>query len=49
VAGVGAVLFVGSDSMIAWDRFVRPFAWAPLAIMVTYQLGQAGLVASLLR
>ena len=47
VAGAGAVLFVASDSMIAWDRFVRPFAWAPVAIMVTYHLGQAGLVASL--
>jgi uncharacterized membrane protein YhhN len=49
VAAVGAVLFVASDSMIAWDRFVQKFAWAPLAIMVTYHLGQAGLVASLLR
>jgi len=48
VAAVGAVLFVASDSMIAWDRFVRKFAWAPVAIMVTYHLGQAGLVASLL-
>jgi uncharacterized membrane protein YhhN len=49
VAGAGAVLFVTSDSMIAWDRFVKRFAWAPVAIMVTYHLGQAGLVASLLR
>jgi uncharacterized membrane protein YhhN len=49
VAGAGAVLFVTSDSMIAWDRFVRKFAWAPVLIMVTYHLGQAGLVASLLR
>ena len=49
VAAVGAALFVASDSMIAWDRFVRPFRWAPVAIMVTYHLGQAGLVLSLLR
>jgi uncharacterized membrane protein YhhN len=49
LAGGGAVLFVASDSMIAWDRFVRPFRWAPVAIMVTYHLGQAGLVASLVR
>jgi len=48
LAGAGAVAFVASDSMIAWDRFVRGFAWAPIAIMVTYHLGQAGLVASLL-
>ena len=47
-AGAGAVLFVASDAMIAWDRFVRCFRWAPVAIMVTYHLGQAGLVASLL-
>ena len=49
LAGAGAVLFVASDSMIAWDRFVKPWAWAPVAIMVTYHLGQAGLVASLVR
>jgi uncharacterized membrane protein YhhN len=48
VAAVGAALFVASDSMIAWDRFVQPFAAAPVAIMVTYHLGQAGLVLSLL-
>jgi len=49
VAAVGAVLFAGSDSMIAWNRFVRPFRSADVAIMVTYHLGQAGLVLSLLR
>jgi uncharacterized membrane protein YhhN len=49
LAAVGATLFVASDSLIAWDRFVRRLAWAPVAIMVTYHLGQAGLVASLLR
>lgn len=47
-AGVGAVLFVGSDAMIAWNRFVRPLPNADLGIMVTYHLGQAGLVLSLL-
>lgn len=49
LAAVGASLFVASDTMIAWNRFVKPFAWASVAIMVTYHLGQAGLVASLLR
>src|SRR5262249_34698346 len=49
LAAIGAALFVASDSMIAWARFVRRLAWAPVAIMVTYHLGQAGLVASLLR
>jgi uncharacterized membrane protein YhhN len=49
VAGLGAVLFAASDSMIGWNRFVRPFAAAGVAIMVTYHLGQAGLVLSLVR
>ena len=49
LAGSGAVLFAGSDSMIAWNRFVRPFRGSAVAIMVTYHLGQAALVASLLR
>jgi uncharacterized membrane protein YhhN len=49
VAAVGATLFAASDSMIAWNRFVRPFRGAEVAIMVTYHLGQAGLVLSLLR
>ena len=44
----GAALFMFSDSLIAWNRFVRPLAWAPVTIMVTYHLGQAGLVLSLL-
>lgn len=48
LAGVGAALFVSSDAMIAWNRFVRPFPGADIGIMVTYHLGQAGLVLSLL-
>ena len=47
LAAVGASLFFVSDALIAWTRFVRPYAWAPVAIMVTYHLGQAGLVTSL--
>jgi alkenylglycerophosphocholine hydrolase len=49
IAAVGAALFVASDSMIAWSRFVAAFAAAPVAIMVTYHLAQAGFVLSLLR
>jgi uncharacterized membrane protein YhhN len=41
---VGASLFYVSDALIAWNRFVRPLAFAPVAIMVTYHLAQAGLV-----
>jgi len=49
VAGVGAALFVSSDTMIAWNRFVRPFRAADVGIMVTYHRGQAALVLSLWR
>jgi uncharacterized membrane protein YhhN len=47
-AGIGAVAFAASDSLIGWDRFVRPLRWAPVTIMVTYHAGQALLVTSLL-
>lgn len=43
----GAVLFAVSDGLIAWDRFVRPLPGAPVAIMVSYHVGQAALVLSL--
>jgi uncharacterized membrane protein YhhN len=49
LAGVGAVLFAGSDSMIAWNRNVAEFPHSGVWIMVTYHLGQGLLVASLLR
>lgn len=47
LAALGAGLFFTSDATIAWNRFVRPLGWAPLFIIVTYHLGQAGLVLSL--
>jgi len=47
-AAVGAALFFASDALIAETRFVRPHRGARVAIMVTYHLGQAGLVLSLL-
>jgi uncharacterized membrane protein YhhN len=46
-AAGGAALFYASDAMIAWTRFVRPLRGSGVAIMVTYHLGQAGLVLSL--
>ena len=47
LAIAGALLFFFSDFLIAWSRFVTPLSWAPLAIIVTYHLGQTGLVLSL--
>jgi hypothetical protein len=49
VAAGAALSFVISDSTIARDRFVEPWAAAPVFIMVTYHLAQAGFVVSLLR
>lgn len=44
-AMLGALLFYASDATLAWNRFLEPRRWGPLAVMVTYHLGQAGLVA----
>lgn len=43
----GAWLFFASDALIGETRFVRPLRGGRLAVMVTYHLGQAGLVVSL--
>jgi len=47
MAAVGALLFMASDSLIGETRFVKARPWTGVAIMVTYHLGQAGLVLSL--
>ena len=44
---LGAALFVVSDAVLGWARFVQPARWAPVTIMLTYHLAQIGLVASL--
>ena len=44
---VGAWLFFASDALIGETRFVRPIPAGRLAIIVTYHLGQALLVVSL--
>lgn len=46
-AVAGASLFVVSDALIGWRRFVAARAWMPVAIMVTYHAAQALLVLSL--
>jgi uncharacterized membrane protein YhhN len=49
LAAIGALLFMASDALIGETRFVQPRRWGGVAIMVTYHLGQAGLVLSLVR
>jgi uncharacterized membrane protein YhhN len=44
----GALLFYSSDALIAWNRFVTRHAWGDVVVMVTYHLGQIGLVLSLI-
>jgi len=46
-AAAGALFFFASDTLLGWNRFVRPFANARVAIMVTYHLGQLGLASAL--
>jgi uncharacterized membrane protein YhhN len=38
--GLGALLFIASDSILAIDRFRLQLAWADIAIMTTYSLAQ---------
>jgi uncharacterized membrane protein YhhN len=48
LVGLGASLFVVSDTVLAMGRFVRPRRWTSVVVMVTYHLAQALIVAGLL-
>jgi uncharacterized membrane protein YhhN len=39
----GALLFVLSDLLLAYNRFVEPIPYADVPIMITYALAQAGI------
>jgi len=43
-ASIGALLFYTSDSILAWDRFVKPLSHARLKTMVFYHIGQIGII-----
>jgi uncharacterized membrane protein YhhN len=45
---VGATVFAVSDTVLARDRFVRPWERAQLLVMVTYHVGQALIVIGVL-
>ena len=45
---VGALLFLLSDALLAWNRFVRPLAQARLKVRVLYHVGQVLLVGGIL-
>lgn len=40
----GALLFYASDATLAWNRFLEPRRFGPVAVMITYHAAQAGLV-----
>jgi len=44
IATCGAVLFVISDSLLAWNKFVNAIPHAPALIKATYHLGQMGII-----
>jgi uncharacterized membrane protein YhhN len=46
---LGAVLFLASDTTLAWHRFVQPLRRGPVLVAVTYHLAQLLIVVGLLR
>lgn len=46
---VGGVLFLASDSLIAWERFVRRLPHGSVAVIVTYHLAQGLILLGLIR
>lgn len=49
LAAGGAVLFMFSDTIIAFNRFHAPIAGAHVLILTTYWLGQLGIASAALR
>lgn len=47
-ASLGAFLFWISDVILAWNKFVAPVENGRVIIMVTYHLGQIGLIAGVI-
>lgn len=47
IVEIAALLFLTSDALLAWARFVGPAPGGRVAVMVTYQLAQAGFVLAI--
>ena len=47
VVAIAALLFLTSDALLAWARFVGPAPGGRVTVMVTYQLAQAGFVLAI--
>jgi alkenylglycerophosphocholine hydrolase len=40
LVSAGALLFFISDTLLAWNKFVQRLKYGPLAVIITYHLGQ---------
>jgi uncharacterized membrane protein YhhN len=49
LVALGATIFMGSDAVLALDRFVRPVRHGRVVVMVTYHVGQVLIVLGVLR
>ena len=47
IAGIAALLFMASDTLLAWARFVGSAPGGRVTVMITYQLAQAGFVLAI--
>ena len=47
VVAIAALLFLTSDALLAWARFVGPAPGGRVTVMVTYQLAQTGFVLAI--
>lgn len=45
LVSLGAMLLIGSDILLAWNKFVNPVRRGRLFLMVLYHLGQMALIA----
>lgn len=48
LVSAGAFLFYISDLILAWNKFVSPMKNGPIANILTYHLGQIGLIAGII-
>lgn len=48
LTAIGGLLFLGSDTVLAWDRFVKPVRNGPVLVIISYHLAQILIVLGLI-
>jgi hypothetical protein len=48
LTAIGGLLFLGSDTVLAWERFVKPIRGGPVIVIVSYHLAQALIILGLI-